>query len=120
MLDVVGDFNLYYANYEATYSNTFWNDYKSLFFLDFYNKLQNVEGNYKEILRLRNLALNGKRTRHNKDEVKSGMKLLTKKQMAIMKKRSRKNMTKLQDFTQKQIDQEYAQFLKEKKVQKGV
>lgn len=112
MLDIEADVDLYYGNYEATYNNCFWHDYTSLFFIDFYNKLSSVEGDYKEVLRLRNLVLNGKRTQYNKDEWKAGNKLLTDKQRKIIGAKKEDSMFIIEEMQQKSIDDKYAEYLR--------
>lgn len=70
-------------------------------------KLCSVQGNYQEVLRLRSLALNGKRTKHNKLEFKEGLRLLTpslklalenKNQVRLMEDRKRMNNSHNDDY----------------------
>jgi hypothetical protein len=110
---------LYYPAYEATYNNRFKADYYGLHYMDFYAKLYAVEGDYKEILRLRNLALYGKKTRYNKDEFRQGRKLLTKNQRKHLKLQNEDNEVARQEQLMVANEQLYLKYLEERGLRNG-
>jgi len=87
--------------------------------MDFYAKLYAVEGDYKEVLRLRHLALYGKKTRYNKDEFRQGRKLLTPNQRKQLKQESEDNVVERQAQLMAANEQLYLQHLKERRTQDG-
>ena len=91
------DYHLYFPQYERDYGNgSFYHDYHNLFFKDFYLKIYNLQGDYKEIIRLRNLRLNGKRTSDNKDDFNKGDSLITKHQ--------REQLSNVKESTTREFD----------------
>jgi len=110
---------MYYPAYEATYNNHFVVDYYTLHYMDFYAKLHAVEGDYKEVLRLRYLALYGKKTRYNKDEFRQGRKLLTKNQRAHLKQHSKENTLTRQEQLMIANEQLYLKYLEERGLHNG-
>jgi len=91
--------------------------------MDFYNKLYRVEGDFKEVMRLRDLALNGRRTEHNKDDFNRGLKLLTVSQKNAKEERKKHVFNKNAEFKLKREREthaeEYAKFLAERSGKHG-
>lgn len=94
---------MYYAQYERDYgNNTFFDDYYNLFFKEFYIKLYGLSGEYKEIINLRNIYLNGKKTKNNKEEYARGKKLCTPEQIEMKRStRMKMNTRDLEDYLAK-------------------
>jgi len=87
--------------------------------MDFYAKLYAVQGDYKEVLRLRHLALYGKKTRYNKDEFREGRKLLTKNQRKYLKLHNKDNIITRQEQLARANELLYLKYLEERGLHDG-
>lgn len=74
-----------------------------------------MQGNYQEVIRLRNTFLNKAQTDYNKSERKTGKKICTKKQIEEYKTREKNKLAKMQETTKKYHNEEYLKFLKERR-----
>lgn len=92
----------------------FFHDYNRLHYEDFILKVYGVQGDFKKIMELRHLALFGKHTKYNKEEVKQGKKLFNDVQKKWHAQQVAEREKQRASIMKEHIDNLYLQKLKER------
>lgn len=115
------DYYLIRSHYDRCYHNSFIHEFKNISFIDFYHKVNNMDGDFKETLQLRNLVINGKRNKNNKQDYDRGLLLLNDEQIEYMKLKQvdkGKIINKMYNHSAKRHEEEYFKMILDKKARK--